>query len=279
LSRFLNLVLVTMVLGGCSQFKMLYSLGSEAIQSEAEFYLILTWEEEAALARSVANLALWHRTDMLPRYAAFLQETAARFNAGPLDTASVEATVALMRGLLEKTVEGASPFVADVLVSHTAPRKVAYLRDRLDKRLAERRAEEKLARVEWISERTKKSVGRFEHFLGEITPTQEAIVRRYFDDIADTSATWQKMREKRQKAFTDFLAQQPDRESIARFVPRILLRSAEIVGPNYKVLADAWWKRVTGWMSEMAASMSQAQREHLVGTLRAYANDMIDLSA
>jgi len=270
---------MAVAISGCSRFKILYSLGSEAIQREAEYYLDLSEEEEAALSRSVDNLVSWHRRKMLPRYAAFLKEAAVRLDEGQLGSTAVEAMIVRMRRLLKETIGGASPTVAGVLVSHTAPWKVAHLQDRIDERLSKRRSEDEIERAEWVEERTERAVERFERLCGGLSPAQEAIVRHYFEGKADSRQRWQEMREKRQRAFVNFLAERPDRQSIDGFLPRILFHSEEIVGPEYKALADAWWTRFTGWLVEIEASLSPAQRAHFAKTLRDYANDMIDLAA
>ena len=278
LKRLGILLLVALALTGCSQFKVLYAFGGEAIRGEAEFFLDLTEAEEAALAENVDVLVRWHRMEMLPKYAAFLSMTADRVENGSLHTPDVKETIIRMRSLLKETVEGASPIVAGVLADHTTPQKVAHLSERMRERLAERRAEMEGDWEEWTVERTERAVDRFERFMGHVTPAQEKIIQRYFEGISDMSARWQQMREIRHQAFVDFLVERPDRESIARFLPGILLRSGEVVGPVYTQLADSWWRGFTGWMVEMAGSMTPEQRMHLARTLRGYAEDMVDLS-
>ena len=94
---------------GCSRFKLLYSFGGEAIQSETEFYLDLNEEEEAALERSVGELISWHRAEMLPRYAEFFRNGAEAADSGALDELKVRLAIQEMRALLRQTVEGAVP--------------------------------------------------------------------------------------------------------------------------------------------------------------------------
>lgn len=276
--RSLVSLFVLLAVAGCSQFKFVYALGGEAIRSEAEFYLDLTEDEELALAENVDALVLWHRTAMLPRYAAFLRSTADRVEKGALRAPVVEEMIVRMRSLLEETVKGAAPIVAKVLADHTAPQKVAYLRERVAERLSERRVEAEASRDDWVAERTERAIDRFERFFGDVTSGQKKTVRRYFEGISDLPPHWQKMREFRHQAFVDFLAERPNHERIAAFLPRILLRSGDIVGPAYTRLADAWWDGFTAWMIEMATSMTPAQRVHFTRTLRDYADDMVDLS-
>lgn len=279
MKHFSVLILLLIAVSGCSRLTLLYSFGGEAIQNETEFYLDLNEEEEEALERSVEELILWHREKMLPRYAEFFSKSAAVVDGDALNGLRVRAAIGAMRILLIDTVEGAAPHVADVLVRHTEPRKLNHLRARMAERTAERREELEVPLSKWLTERTERSVRQFERFFGDLSKAQVAMVRRYFTDTAGTSKPWQRVREDRRLAFLAFLAERPDKDQIAQFLPRILLRSNEIIGSEYKQLADAWWTRATNWIVEMIASLDAKQRQHFSVRLRDYADDMIDLSS
>ena len=274
----LLLAITAIALSGCSRFKLLYSFTGEAIQQQAEFYLDLTTEEEIALEQNIDALVRWHRAEMLPQYARFLRGAAADIDRGDLSEASVSATIVDLRRLLEATVEGSAPYVATVLSDHTRPEKLVHLRARMAERLAESREDLNVPRTEWIEAKTESAIGRFEIFFGTLTDRQSGMVRTYFAKSADWNEPWQKVREDRREAFLTFLAETPGRDQIEFFLPRILLRSEEIVGPEYKQLADAWWARFTDWMVEMSLSLTPEQRRYFSATLRGYADDMIDLS-
>jgi len=278
-TRSLLLLAITVIaLSGCSRFKLLYSFTGEAIQQQAEFYLDLTTEEEIALEQNIDALVRWHRAEMLPQYARFLRDAAADIDRGDLSEASVSATIVDLRRLLEATVEGSAPYVATVLSDHTRPEKLVHLRARMAERLAESRKDLNVPRTEWIEAKTESAIGRFEIFFGTLTDRQSGMVRTYFAKSADWNEPWQKVREDRREAFLTFLAETPGRDQIEFFLPRILLRSEEIVGPEYKQLADAWWARFTDWMVEMSLSLTPEQRRYFSATLRGYADDMTDLS-
>lgn len=279
MKHFSILILLLIAVSGCSRLTLLYSFGGDAIQNETEFYLDLNEEEEEALERSVEELILWHREKMLPRYAEFFSKSAAVVDGDALNGLRVRAAIGAMRILLIDTVEGAAPHVADVLVRHTEPRKLNHLRARMAERTAERREELEVPLSKWLTERTERSVRQFERFFGDLSKAQVAMVRRYFTDTAETSKPWQRVREDRRLAFLAFLAERPDKDQIAQFLPRILLRSNEIIGSEYKQLADAWWTRATNWIVEMIASLDAKQRQHFSVRLRDYADDMIDLSS
>ena len=139
LNRIWIIVIFALAVGGCSRFKLLYSFSGEAIESEVGYFLDLNEDEQTALEAKVVDLLDWHRVQMLPRYADFLRRTAEEVDAWPLEEATVRQAVGDLRQLLRATMEGASPFIADVLVHHTNPKKLDHLRSRMAERNAERR--------------------------------------------------------------------------------------------------------------------------------------------
>jgi hypothetical protein len=273
------LILLVIAVSGCSQLKLVYSFGGDAIQNETEFYLDLNEEEGAALERRIEELVSWHRVKMLPLYAEFFRKGAEAVDRGALDEPRVRLVIEEMQYLLRQTVEGAVPHVATVMVGHTKPRKLNHLRARMAERSSERRKELEVPKLEWLSERTESSVRRFRRFFGDLSEVQVAMVRRYFAETAGSSKPWQRVREDRRQAFLAFLSGRPDQDQIAKFLSRIMLHSEEIVGPEYKRLAVAWWARFTDWMVEMMGSLDANQRQYFSKTLRNYADDMIDLSS
>jgi hypothetical protein len=273
------LILLVIAVSGCSQLKLVYSFGGDAIQNETEFYLDLNEEEGAALERRIEELVSWHRVEMLPLYAEFFRKGAEAVDRGALDEPRVRLVIEEMQYLLRQTVEGAVPHVATVMVGHTKPRKLNHLRARMAERSSERRKELEVPKLEWLSERTESSVRRFRRFFGDLSEVQVAMVRRYFAETAGSSKPWQRVREDRRQAFLAFLSGRPDQDQIAKFLSRIMLHSEEIVGPEYKRLAVAWWARFTDWMVEMMGSLDANQRQYFSKTLRDYADDMIDLSS
>lgn len=276
--RLALLIMIALAASGCSRLQLLYSFADDRIESEAAFFLVLTPARQSLLETETANLVRWHRSDMLPRYAARLRAAAARIDRGDISEKAVGEEIARIRDLLAATVEGMAPFAANVLAGYNGPDEIAHLRARFAERRAERRAELQAPPEERIDRRVRKAADRFESVLGDLSPAQRLVIRRYFMETAGGTTAWQRLREARRAAFADYLATRPEKGEIARFVPRILLHPEHIVGREYRILADGWWSRFSEWMAEVAASLSPEQRRHLSATLRAYADDMLALS-
>lgn len=278
--RFGLALLLCLAVAGCSKFKILYSFTSEAIESAAESHLDLADDDEAAFVdRRVDDVVLWHRAVMLPKYATFLNAQAGVLDRGEVNEATIADAMQELRRLLEDTVEGGSPYIAAVLVRHTAPDKLDYLRDRMAERLAERLEEFDRPREARLEERTARIVKNFERLTGDLHARQRLLIRRYAEATADEVEAWLRNRAERQRAFTNFLGTRPDEDAIAAFTTRMLLRPHEIVGPEHEAFSATRWTKLRTLMFDVLVSLSDEQRQYMSDTLRSYAEDMVDMSS
>jgi hypothetical protein len=273
------LLLAAALLSGCSSLKIAYSFADSVLEGRAEDYLDLSAEQEAELERQTAALISWHRQAMLPKYAVFFRHQADIAEAGGWSRPQLSAAFAKFRALVDETVAGAAPFVADVLAGHTTPEKLKHLEARMAEYVAEVRAEEAKETPQqgvdaWVARRAE----RISRFTGPLTDAQLAIIRRYSESGMDNAMRWLENRELRQGALVTFLRAEPTRTEIARFVHRILLHGHEIVDPGYRAVVEQRWALRERMYFDVLARLSDGQRRELVATLRGYAADMIDLA-
>ena len=269
---------ITIALCGCSQLKLLYSFSGEAIKSKASYFLDLEDTEEAALEAEVDELVNWHRVQMLPHYASFLRQIANHVEAGPIGETFVRRTTDDFRKLMRKTVEGAAPFIGDVLFDHTTPSKLAHLGARMKERLQEHRAALEEPQADRINTKVEKAILWFERLFGNFTPAQTTLTRGYFENAEKMTTLFLDAREKRWQAFLTFLSQNPTSDEIKQFLPIIILQSELVIGHQYKQISQMWWTRYSNWIVEISVSLSLQQRQHFSRVLRSYATDMIELS-
>jgi hypothetical protein len=267
------------LLSGCSSFQIAYSFAGSMVESRAEDYLDLSPEQETELETHSAALIAWHRKTMLAKYATFFNFHADIAEAGGWTRGQMKEAFAEFRALLDETAEGASPFIAKVLVGHTTPEKLAYLEDRLAESMAERRAKEATeAREDVADEWVERRVERLSRFTGTLRDEQIAMIRRHTEGGMDLAMRWLDNRELRQGALVTFLRAEPSQAQVAHFVHRILLHAHEIVDPGYRAISEARWALLEEMYFDVLTSLSDDQRRELVSTLRSYAEDMIDLA-
>jgi len=268
-----------LMVSGCSRLEIAYAFAEDMLESRAETYLELSPEQEVRLEAQSVALVAWHRKVMLPKYAAFFSAQADVAEAGGWTRAEFKRAFAEFRDLIDETVEGASPFIASVLVDHTAPKNIVYLETRMAENNAERRAEEadetpEELREKWVERR----VERIARFTGTLSERQVTIVRRHTKSGMGYVLRWRDNRLKRQDALLAFLRARPTQNDLAHFVHRILLHAHEIVDPDYGAVSEARWQLNERMYFEVLSSLSDAQRRELAATLRSYASDMVELA-
>lgn len=267
------------LLAGCSGFKLAYNFADYQLSQEARFYLDVGDNEAELLDRQIAALLDWHRTRMLPQYAAYFYAQADLVEQAGVNRGQIAQAVQQLRLLMDETFQGASPFFADVLVRHSTEDRVRFLKARMDERESERREEEQAPLDERITDRTKRIVKNFERFMGDLTPDQTARIRTHAKDSIDDSRAWKENRVKRQTAFLDYLSQRPDKSLLSEFIFKITVRSYEIVDPDYRVISERRWGRFESLLGDITLSLSAEQRRTFAENLRGYAADMLDLSS
>jgi hypothetical protein len=269
---------VVLVLGGCSSVTVFYSFADSFIEREVESYLDLDGGERLAVEEKIDALVVWHRTEMLPEYAALLRAHADRIDAGDITRETVKRSYDEVRALLLATLQGAFKPAASVLVHHTGTEKLAHLRHRMAERMEDRIERGERTREDRVERRTRRYTENFERFAGPLTPPQIAAIRRHAEASDADSATWLDYRQRRETVFVEFLATHPGEAEIEAFAEKILLRAEDVVGPGYRAYRDAGAARLQDLIHEILALSTLEQRRNASATLRGYADDFIRLS-
>ena len=268
-----------LALSGCSTLKLAYSFADNMVEEQAETYLDLSAEQEERLTQQAAALIAWHRSDMLPKYALFFRAQAEIAEAGGWTRKQLRTAIGQFQTLMEQTVAGASPFIAEVISEHTGLQKLAHLEARMADNLAKRRAEE-VAKTpqEAIDEWVERGIDRISRFTGPLTKTQIDIIRAYRESGSSTAIRWLKNREYRQNALVAFLRTKPEKTKITAFVSQIILRAHEVIDPEYREISDARWALREAMYFNILVKLNDEQRKELITNLRGYAADMAELA-
>lgn len=272
-------VVATFLLSACSGLKLVYGLADDLLEREAAFYLDLDESGSTLLDQKVEDVVLWHQSSMLPQYAAFFREQADILEEGEITRQNIDRAFGKTRVLLERTLLGITPHAATVLADHTTAQKIAHIRKQIYERNAERAERHAQPRAERLERRVERLTKNFGRAIGDLTPGQAEVVERYAAATLGDSGIWVDHLHKRQIAFLSFLEQQPNERQIEPFLEKIMLRSYEVVQPEYKSFSEARFKRFQNLLFDILSQITPTQRSEAVSTLRSWANDFTDLSA
>ncbi len=272
-------VVLIAILAACSSTRLIYTFAGEFIRDEIAYFLDLNREEDLFLSQQVSEMVAWHRTSMLPNYAAYLTDMADTLAVGQYGADDITRAIAEGRSLIEKTVEGLTPRASIVLVRHMTSDDIAFMEEKMAARRQERLealSEPEDARYADRLDRLKSNFGRF---FGDLADGQvtllEAHARATLNDSGIRLRNWTR----RQKAFLVFLKTQPVEAELTTYLNRLLLRSHEVTDPNHQAFSKASIDRFRTLLVRMLAISTQEQREAIVRTLRTYAEDFETVSS
>jgi hypothetical protein len=275
MKKLATFAIVLVLLGACSATGLLYSFADDYIEDKAEFYLLLDEDAEAYVDGKIDEFMDWHRANMLPQYAAYLSRQADAIEAAGSGVGrdQVFGAVDQLRGLLEVTVRGFTPFTGDVLARHTGKAETSYLGQRLAERNKEQReemAEPAESRAEGRAERTQEN---FERFTGDLNEKQLQIIRRHTATTAGDTKRRLDRRARNSKRFIGFLSSAPGKTEIQAFLDAMFLNPDAGAPKTEAGFRATRFRRFQILVADILTTLSAEQRQNLIENLRDFAED------
>ena len=199
------LLVLIAILAACSSTRLIYTFAGEFIRDEIAYFLDLDEEEDLFLSQQVSEMVAWHRTSMLPNYAAYLTDMADKLAVGQYGVADITKAMADGRSLIEKTVKGLTPRASKVLVRHMTGDDIAYMEEKMEERRQERLdalLEPEDARYADRLDRLKSNFGRF---FGDLADGQVTLLEAHARATLGDPVIRLRNRTRRQRAFLVFL--------------------------------------------------------------------------
>lgn len=272
------IVALCMFVVGCSSLKFAYGFVKTMVRERVETYLDIGENDVLALESEISKLVSWHRAEMLPQYAVFLEGQAQLAEGLVWNRAQIDEMIRMLRVMIKDTSQGSAIYIANVLVNHTSKPKVNHIQAAMVRILSNRRElyDEPLA--DQIDAAGDKAVTNFERFIGTLTDYQIAIIREHKMQMYDPTGGWLDWRDKRQQDLVRFLRTEPLVLDIEDYVKVALTTPEKIVGQAYRDRADEWWNKQAALLFNLMTSLDTEQRQTLASNLRGHAVDMVELA-
>lgn len=259
----LAFILLTMLLQACSPTRLAYNNADVLIRWQANSYFDLLGEQTDEFDRNMAAFLAWHRARALPRYAALLEDAAARMQRGykreDLDW-GYDTVQAQVRESL-----GAAAAEAAGLLDRLSPEQIVHFEQRLAE---ENRSFEKEylrgSMEERQQRREKRNVERLEEWFGALSESQLERVRRYavqaplYDDLRDRD------RKRRQAELIAMLRAREAKARLSRWAQEWDQGRAKV----YEAAVRATRAEYVELLLDFNRSLSAEQREHATRRLR-----------
>ena len=277
-----SLVLVGLLLAGCSTVKLAYNQAPQLLSWQLNRYLDLSQPQAERVRDELADLHRWHRDTLLPEHAGLLQKLRQQLPA-PMSAEQACRAYADLRTQIDQLLARAEPS----LVWLASDLSEAQIRS-LQKKQADSNADWK---KEWLDpppdklreHRYQLLLSRTEDFYGTLQEPQKAALRSY---IAQSSFDPQRTYAERQRRQQDLVqvlrkiaAERGNTDQTRALLRGYLARLNTSPDAAYQRYATTLVDEGCAGFALVHSAMTPAQRLQAVASIGAYEQDFIALAA
>ena len=280
--RCLSIIFILIALSACSSLQIAYNYAPNYLAYKLNVYLNLTESQKSTLDQELSKFVQWHTQLILPEYTQRLESWRDRVDSTkPYSASEVLEIQQQIEQALQVIGAQASAQLASIVVTLTLKQQ-----DRLRMQFEsdnKEYADEYLKNPESEATRKnnhKRSIKRFEDWLGALTRDQEKLLTDLSDKRIKVFVAWNDERKLRQQALLDTLEEQRGKDpQQAELALAVYLNSLsnyrEPTLAEQKVQLRQDWAEVT---AQILNSLTAGQKTYLKKQLTGYANDFASLT-
>jgi Family of unknown function (DUF6279) len=265
------------LLASCSALRLSYDHADWVLARMAGNYVDMDREQARALKAQLAQFHAWHRREELPRYAALLDQAAARLERG-LTRDDVVWAVGAVRGryqvLGREAADGLAPLLLTLNDRQLDGLEARFAADNRKYYAAKQPKDPEdavRARAEWIC-------ARLEDWTGEITQPQRGRVVSLVRAFPDVPALRLADRKRRQAQLLVVLREHANDPDGQAELVAVLADPDAGRSERYRATLAAWEASFIDAMVELDRSLTSRQRATAVGRMRRYAEEFRDMA-
>lgn len=265
-------------LAACSFLEFAWERADDVIVERADDWLALRPMQEDALR---ARLGPWLervRHTLLPRYADFLDDLAARADDGGFEASDATWAQAQLTTLYDDTVRSMLPWLSATLSDLDVDQR-RHLARRIRQRNADYRSEYVARsadeRARMVAERIIRQV---ERWTGPLDVNQRALVHRRATGLPDTAGGWYRYRVRMQAGLLSRLDTQAGVEPVARHLERWWIELAARRADE-RSATEALTGAMRRLLVDLGTTLSATQTQAAVRRLHSLAADLRSLAA
>jgi len=277
--RLLFCALLLTLVAGCSMVRLGYGQLDMLAGWRAQSYFDLDPAQRDSFSQRFVRLQAWHRSEQLPDYARFLNETRSRAERG----LQAEDFLWLVEGVKARygvMAARAAPDAAELLAG-LSPAQIEHLKREFDqdnrKFLREHRSNESVEnRRQAQNRRTLKQLG---DWVGSLSAEQEQRIAELLREVPLVDRLRHEDRLRRQKEFLALLETRGgDRKAFTARLRDWLVNWEQSRPPALAKAFDESWKKRAAFHAAVDAMLTPQQRAHLLRRLQNYSEDFIALA-
>jgi len=278
LQKPLLIMLLILVLAGCSSVKLGYRFMDNAIRWKINDYVSLNAQQSGVLTRGINDFHRWHQATQLSKYASFMQRKAIQFEAETLTSDDFSKIYDEAFAMASVSLDRLMPVITDMLLS-LSPEQVQLTLNKMEKESAKDLKEDfGITPAQRLLKRQNKMIKRLVKWTGRLNKAQLAIIAGW----AKTMPVDEGLRVARQEKFTSGLTKQlNDRSNPERFKRSILaqVKTPERFSSAQYNQSYAKRKQLTlELMSDLFNSLTAPQKAQLIRSTKKYQADFLYLA-
>jgi len=277
-THYLLLLAAGLVLAACSISRLAYMNAPPLALWYVGGYVDMTDGQKAALREKLTQGIAWHRANELPEYQHAIEALIAK-SGTRIAVEDVRSTYTLARNYYHRTLGHLLPDFADIMLTlddkqlAQIERKFADDNKKLVKESVKGPADERRAAL------VKRYVQQFEDWTGKLSPAQREIIVNGVAPIPDLTDERLGDRRYRQLEALNAVRSKPPREKLVAELRRLLIDTESWRRPEYTKKLRERDERMFEIVSELSATLTPDQREHLQRKMRGYAKDISSIIA
>jgi hypothetical protein len=286
LARFLLLCAAALLAGACgmgvklayNNVAMVYDNAAPMLTWMVDDYVDMNGTQKDWVKERIARSLAWHRANELPEYRRFLEAVAEKAE-GTFTPADVDSAYRELRGHYTRVAEHLLPHVADFLMQLDADQVRQLERKFAEDNRKALKEQPKGTPEERLQRRAERLFTHVEEFTGHLSAAQRKLLTDHLSRHADLTDMRMVDRRARQVATLALIRARPERERFIAELRKLMVDSDAIRRPEYRDAVQRRGEQTRDMLSELSATLSTAQRQHLQRRLRGYARDFRTLAA
>lgn len=276
--QFVVSLLVIVLLVSCSTAQFGYRFLDNLIRWEINKYVSLAGQQSTDLDKALDVFHAWHRSSQLPVYSEFLNQQGKVLAAPAINSTQLQQAYDRAMSLWQVSARQLLPDLTQLL-GGLSDAQVAQLQNNMDKKNREYEQEHILpSQEERLKDREEKMLERLEKWIGKPDAQQLALVKQWAGHLSFETGPRLEQRKLMHLRFEKALEVRSEPVQLQQRLAGIIVNPEQNWTPAYRKYLQLNRQKTYQLMIELHASLSQSQKDKLLGKLADYQRDFVNLS-
>ncbi len=266
ISVLILIILFTSV--SCSRLDLAVSLANSYMTKKADDFFDLTWDQKNWLKDALAKDISVIRKTIFPALASEMLKNAELINhQKTFDTSTVLSSFSRLEAIYYEGLKILTP-TAKTLVDKLTSTQVEYFQKQTEKKFLEMKDDSD-------KKSYKKMKKNFDSWMGGLTSSQKDELKSF---VEKNPSPVKEIVLHRQHLVQEFVRTYPDSMGRKKFLEDIFTRYSTTMDPEYKKIIDEKNKNIATFFTLFLNTMTAAQKQTLIDTIKDRANQIIKIS-